>query len=171
MHISALSGAHNALPYLYDHGIFSHIDTPTSDGTTALHITAYFGDTKSLRYLLSKGADPNLPDNSGHTALHLAAQYGEVMSINILVSAGADIDAVTPEGDLALHSAASNGQDGAVSVLLKLGSSYAPNKSHMTPYLSACLAHHESTASLLQDHEVSNTGMLSSFKCHSIYIY
>lgn len=160
-HLSACSGSRGviALRHFFDRGYVPDIDAPEAHGRTALHIAAFFGDTDALDYLLSKGANPNVPDKVGNTALHLAAMAGEVDSINILVSAGADIDAVTFEGDLALHHAASEGNDEAVDALLKLGSSYAPNKEHVTPYMSAYLESHESTASLLQDHEVRNMGM------------
>jgi hypothetical protein len=55
-----------------------------SSGETALHIVVKRGDATYLRYLLSKGADPNIRDNAGNTPMLLAVQEGEPGLIDIL---------------------------------------------------------------------------------------
>ena len=47
-----------------------------SSGETALHIVTQRRDAVWLRFLLSKGANPNLADKHGTTPLQLAAQLG-----------------------------------------------------------------------------------------------
>ena len=55
-----------------------------TSGETALHIVVKRGDATYLRYLLSKGADPNIRDNAGNTPMMLAVQGGEPGLIDIL---------------------------------------------------------------------------------------
>lgn len=55
-----------------------------TSGETALHIVVKRGDATYLRYLLSKGADPNIRDNAGNTPMMLAVQEGEPALIDIL---------------------------------------------------------------------------------------
>lgn len=55
-----------------------------TSGETALHIVVKRGDATYLRYLLAKGADPNIRDNAGNTPMMLAVQEGEPGLIDIL---------------------------------------------------------------------------------------
>lgn len=55
-----------------------------TNGETALHIVVKRDDATYLRYLLSKGADPNIRDNAGNTPMMLAVQGGEPALIDIL---------------------------------------------------------------------------------------
>lgn len=59
-------------------------DVTTGEG--ALHIVIKRGDGTYLRYLLQRGADPNLRDGKGNTPLLLAVQYGVTDAIDVLVS-------------------------------------------------------------------------------------
>lgn len=61
-----------------------------SSGEGALHIVVKRGDGTYLRYLLQKGADPNLRDGRGNTPLLLAVQTGQADLIPVLVAARAN---------------------------------------------------------------------------------
>ena len=78
-----------------------------TDGHTALHIATKRRDSVWLRYLLTYGANPNLPDKQGVTPLMLASQLGYVEGIGILASKGAKVDASNDAGEtpliLAVH--------------------------------------------------------------------
>lgn len=62
---------------------------PTT-GEGALHIVIQRGDETYLRYLLQKGADPNLRDGKGDTPLILAVTAGQVGMIKVLTDAKAN---------------------------------------------------------------------------------
>lgn len=63
-------------------------DVTTGEG--ALHIVVKRGDETYLRYLLSRGADPNLRNGRGDTPLLLAVQYGQIGMIEVLTKARAN---------------------------------------------------------------------------------
>jgi ankyrin repeat protein len=63
-------------------------DVTTGEG--ALHIVIKRGDETYLRYLLSRGADPNLRDGRGDTPLLLAVQYGQNGMVDLLTGAKAN---------------------------------------------------------------------------------
>ena len=62
-------------------------------GSTPLHLAASNGCRDVVAILLSRGADPNLPDGNGRTALHLAAEVGHCRVLQLLLDHGANVDA------------------------------------------------------------------------------
>lgn len=66
------------------------INTRTTAGEGALHIVVKRGDATYLRFLLQKGADPNLRDARGNTPLLLAVQGGHADMIPVLAAARAN---------------------------------------------------------------------------------
>jgi len=75
-------------------------DVTTGEG--ALHIVIKRGDTTYLRYLLQKGADPNLRDGRGNTPMLLAAQLSQADMIPILVAARANPNLANSSGETPL---------------------------------------------------------------------
>lgn len=63
-----------------------------TSGEGALHIVVKRGDETYLRYLLQKGADPNLRDRAGNTPLLLAVSGGQAGLVPILVAGGANVN-------------------------------------------------------------------------------
>jgi ankyrin repeat protein len=61
-----------------------------TSGDGALHIVVKRGDSTYLRFLLQKGADPNLRDGKGNTPMLLAVQGGQADMIPILSAAKAN---------------------------------------------------------------------------------
>ncbi|XP_048873104.1 ankyrin repeat, SAM and basic leucine zipper domain-containing protein 1 isoform X1 [Brienomyrus brachyistius] len=74
-----------------------------------------------VELLLSRNADPNVPNKSGMTALMMAARDGYCQLINLLVSHGAKINLQDCNGYTALATAAQYGQENVVRKLLQLG--------------------------------------------------
>ena len=74
---------------------------PTS-GEGALHLVVKRGDDTYLRFLLSRGADPNLRDGRGNTPLLLAVQFGQTGMIDTLVAARANPNLANASGETPL---------------------------------------------------------------------
>jgi len=75
-------------------------DVTTGEG--ALHIVVKRGDTAYLRYLLAKGADPNLRDRDGATPMMLAVQAGQPEMVQILANAKANANLADGSGETPL---------------------------------------------------------------------
>jgi len=73
-----------------------------STGEGALHIVIRRGDATYLRYLLQKGADPNLRDGRGNTPMLLAAQLSQADMVPILVAAKANPNLANSAGETPL---------------------------------------------------------------------
>ena len=80
-----------------------HVEERDATGRTLLHISATFGNTGLIRYLLKKGADINALDNSGWTALLCAVSSGHFETGIALLEAGAYPNATSESGSNALH--------------------------------------------------------------------
>jgi len=65
------------------------------DDATVLCLAASQGAARSLKALLTGGADVRLADKKGYTALHRAAQKGDTTCIALLLEAGAPLEAQT----------------------------------------------------------------------------
>jgi len=61
--------------------------------TPVLCYAAQVGSARSLKVLLSGGADVRLADKEGDTALHWAAQKGNMACVSLLLAAGAPLEA------------------------------------------------------------------------------
>ncbi|MBW6532358.1 ankyrin repeat domain-containing protein [Sphingomonas citri] len=75
-------------------------DVTTGEG--ALHIVVKRGDSAYLRYLLAKGADPNLRDRDGETPMMLAVQAGQPEMVQILANAKANANLADGSGETPL---------------------------------------------------------------------
>ena len=122
-------------------------------GATPLLRAAKAGDTEALRWLLAKGADPNLATDTGITPLMAAAGLGSrdsdtrgrfktendaIESCKTLLEAGAKINAVDARGQTALHGAAFWGDNQLVQFLADHGAKLDVKDSKgMTPIDSA----------------------------------
>ena len=115
---------------LITHG--ADVNAKLENGSNALMISASYGDSKMVKYLLSKGADPDAsitedfmvkgkPAYEGGTALMAAADIGDAESVIALIVAGADVNAVTKNGATALMAAAAKGYLDVAKVLVASG--------------------------------------------------
>jgi hypothetical protein len=89
-------------------------------GATALFKAVSEEDLKEVRRLLSRGADPNIPEVNGITALMEAASTGNIELIHLLLANGADLYRLDNFGDSAIEYARSQGFVEAANVLTAL---------------------------------------------------
>lgn len=87
------------LKLLLNYGL--DIDTPDSEGRSALHIACERGlDTSLIQLLLGHNANPNHRDSSNSTPLHTKVT---VEAARLLLDYGADVNSQTPLGQTPLH--------------------------------------------------------------------
>jgi ankyrin repeat protein len=67
---------------LLDHG--ADVESPTSDGKTALMMAAMFNNIPAIELLISRGANPLRADDSGTTALQVAQRMGATQAAEAL---------------------------------------------------------------------------------------
>lgn len=63
-----------------------NIDEPDSEGFSALHYAAFYGQLKTCASLLDAGASPNVMARNYIAPLHLAASHGHHEIIRLLIS-------------------------------------------------------------------------------------
>jgi ankyrin repeat protein len=94
------------------------VNTPASDGMTALDWAARANDLTMARLLIDAGANVKFANRYGITALSLAATNGSAPMIELLLKAGADPNAALPEGETILMTASRTGDPAAIRTLL-----------------------------------------------------
>lgn len=97
------------------------INTRGADGGSALHIVAQRSDAVYLRFLLQKGANPNLQDSNGNTPAMIAIENGFIDAIPILQRFSANMNLGNSRGETPLIRAVQNRNLAAVRMLLEAG--------------------------------------------------
>ena len=92
-----------------------------TSGETALHIVTQRRDAVWMRFLLSKGANPNVEKRDGTTPLELAAQLGFVEGIELLLERGAHVDTTNVAGETPLISAVHRRDTAMIRLLIDKG--------------------------------------------------
>lgn len=92
-----------------------------SSRETALHIVAKKGNLLYLRFLLQKGADPNLRDKDGNTPLMLAVSGGFGDMVSPLVAARVNVNQGNDSGETPLIRAVQRRDPAMVRELLAAG--------------------------------------------------
>lgn len=95
-----------------------NVNTPNSNGITALHISAMNGLPKMVNLILALDADLSATDENNWTALHYAAARGHQNVLLLLLHAGVEINCQTNDKYTPLHLSCHNGHQGCVKALL-----------------------------------------------------
>lgn len=103
-------------------GVGAFIDLRDEYGATALHWAAWNNHTDAAIYLISIGADPNIPNNSyGDSPLITSISNENLKITKALVKAGGDINYRDFDGDAPLIIAAARGHLKIVDFLIEKG--------------------------------------------------
>jgi len=113
----------------------SVVNARNSKGHTALVVAISRSDDIWTRFLLTKGADPNLAERDGNTPLIAAARVGYLDAADMLLRRGAKVDATNRMGETALIVAVQVRQLPVVKLLLAKGAD--PNRTDSAQGYSA----------------------------------
>ena len=111
------------------------VNSRNSKGETALNIAISRSDEMWTRFLVGKGADPNLQQSNGDTPLIAAARVGFMDAIELLLQRGAKVDLANRMGETPLIIAVQQREVDAVKMLLANGAN--PDKSDSAAGYSA----------------------------------
>ena len=92
-------------------------------GETALHAVVQRRDLTWVRFLLQRGANPNIADKNGVYPLQIAAQLGFIEGVERLIEGGAEVDVSDVTGETPLISAVHRRDVKMVEVLVVNGAS------------------------------------------------
>lgn len=92
-----------------------------TSGDTGLHIAVARDDALWVRFLLQRGADPNIRNKRGITPLQLATQRGFIEGVEELIKKGASINISDQTGETPLIAAVHARNVGLVRLLLDKG--------------------------------------------------
>lgn len=102
--------------------LFTILDNKTSEGRTALHVAAGTGSTEAAKFLLERGAAPNLTDNDGKAAIHFAVlSKSNPEEIVRFLLPYVNVELRDGEGKTALHHAVLAPNDGLLKLMLECG--------------------------------------------------
>lgn len=91
-------------------------------GSTGLmHVAAQNGQTKTVAYLIAKGAKVYATNAAGQTPLHLAAAHGKAEVVELLLKAGGRVGVFDNQGCTPLHAAVRGGNAEIVNRLIMAG--------------------------------------------------
>jgi len=130
----------------------ANVDQPVrADGSTALLVAAFDGNTAEAKRLLKAGAAVRATNVYGVNAMQLAADSGNTEMIALLLKAGADPQSANADGETALHLVARAGNLEAAKLLLKAGAKVDPRESFggQTPLMWAVARRHPEMVELL----------------------
>jgi uncharacterized protein len=92
-----------------------------TSGDTGLHIAVARGDALWVRFLLQRGADPNIRNKKGATPLQMATALGFTDGVAALLKSGANLDIADQTGETPLITAVHARNSALVRLMLEKG--------------------------------------------------
>lgn len=125
------------------------------DGFTALGLASFFGHISLAKFLLGRGANPNIASNNQFKVapIHSACAISNYNITKLLIQHRADVNAKQMQGVTPLHSAAYNGQTKLSKLLIDNGADInARTDKGETPLFMALEKNFQETAELILKH-------------------
>ncbi len=94
-----------------------------SSGETALHAVVQRRDLTWVKFLLQRGANPNIADKNGVYPIQIAAQLGFIEGVERLIKGGAEVDVSDSTGETPLVSAVHRRDLKLIELLVENGAS------------------------------------------------
>ena len=128
------------------------LEAKDNNGSTAIHIAAYYGQTEIVKALIDLGAKLEATIRSKNTALHFAALKGHTETVKALIERGAKLEATTRVKSTALHYAALKGHTETVKALIaaKANLEAKDNKGATALLCAAFCGHIETVKALIE---------------------
>ncbi|MEO1488470.1 MAG: ankyrin repeat domain-containing protein [Pseudomonadota bacterium] len=92
-----------------------------TSGDTGLHIAAQRRDALWVRFLLQRGADPNIRNKKGRTPLQVSITLSDIDSVEALIKRGASVNVSDRQGETPLISAVHQRNQAMIKLLLEKG--------------------------------------------------
>lgn len=130
------------------------VNTPQTDGATALHWAVYRDDLAAVDLLLKAGASAKVANSFGATPLSLAAESGNAAITQRLLDAGADPNEHMLNTDTVLMMAARTGNIATMTLLLDRGADVNAKETSRgtTALMWAAAQRHPAAVQLLVDY-------------------
>ncbi|NJB72460.1 ankyrin repeat protein [Saonia flava] len=132
----------------------SLLNSFSPDGFTPLGLASFFGQIPVVKFLLEKGANPNVAANNTFKVapIHSACAISNLEIVKLLIEGGADVNAKQMKGVTPIHSAAHNGQNQLIQLLIDNGANiHAKTEDGQTPLVMAEETEFAETAILLKN--------------------
>lgn len=123
-----------------------------------LHYACIWGWTRTVAFLLERGADAEVTNNIGQNALMAATEYKHAQTVELLIDrTDVPLEAKNVEGETALLYAIAAGHVAAVEILCQFGANTnaASYKKDDTALRRACRANDTDIVSILLDYQVA----------------
>ena len=129
------------------------VDSPATDGATALHWAVHRDSVGLVELLIEAGADAGVANRYGVQPISLAAENGSATILERLLQAGADANAALPGGETVLMTAARTGNPDALRALIAHGADVdARDATHgQTPLMWAAARGHARAVHVLAE--------------------
>lgn len=107
--------------YSEDDNFKKIVNDKNKSGETALMIACSKSKKNYVKYLLSIGADPNIPDNQGSYPIHKVVASGKIEILDELIKAKVDMNVADKDGNYPIHIAFNSGLRNISGTLIRNG--------------------------------------------------
>ncbi|XP_071132129.1 transient receptor potential cation channel subfamily A member 1-like isoform X2 [Mytilus edulis] len=147
LHIAAENDNNNAIEILYN-ASQTELNDGDDDGRTPLMLACQTGHYKSVKTLLTLGADISARDEDSCTGLILAARHGYANIVKVLLDNYAEVNQVDKIKNTALHVACEHGHVDCIRILLRYNADVTQMNSYGCTPLGMAVDGNESEAAV-----------------------